>query len=116
MCKSSWAKCAKPAVWLWLALPCWAAAQATQADAAAQALHTRALAASCTQCHGTDGQAPADALIPSLAGRPEAELLAQLLAFRSGQRPATLMQQLTRGYTPEQLQQLAHYFSTRSQP
>ena len=116
MYKFCWAKCAKPAC-LW-ALALFAAPLASlAADAgAAQTLHTRALAATCAQCHGTEGHALSDEALPSLAGRSEAELLALLLAFRTGQRPATVMQQLTRGYSPEQLQTLARYFSTQAAP
>ncbi|NDY92824.1 c-type cytochrome [Ideonella livida] len=77
------------------------------------ALGTRALAAQCAQCHGTEGQAVPGTSLPALAGRPAHELLAQLMAFRDGRRPATVMHQLTRGYTPEQLQRIAHYLATR---
>ena len=36
----------------------------------------------------------------------------RLLAFRDGSRPATVMQQIAKGYTPEQIEQLAAYFSS----
>lgn len=78
-----------------------------------QRLRTRALAASCAQCHGTDGQAvPGEAMV-RLAGQPKDYLLAQLLAFRSGQRPATVMHQITKGYSPEQLTELSSYFAAQ---
>lgn len=78
-----------------------------------QRLRTRALAATCAQCHGTDGQAvPGEALV-RLAGLPKDYTLNQLLAFRTGQRPATIMHQITRGYSQEQLEEVATYFAAQ---
>ncbi len=75
------------------------------------ALQLRSLAATCAACHGTDGQAVAGAGLIGLKGRDKAYLVAQLTAFRTGARPATVMQQITKGYTPAQIEQLAAYFS-----
>jgi cytochrome c553 len=41
-------------------------------------------------------------------------LYTQLLAFRTGSRPATVMHQITKGYSQEQLEQVATYFSQQS--
>ena len=79
----------------------------------AQRLRSRALAASCAQCHGTDGQAVAGEAMVRLAGQDKDYLLAQLLAFRNGQRPATVMHQIAKGYSPEQLAELASYFAAQ---
>ncbi len=49
----------------------------------------------------------------SLAGAPKEELLEILLAFRHGKRPATVMQQLAKGYSDAQLELIAEYFSRR---
>lgn len=78
----------------------------------AQRLYMRSLAATCAHCHGTEGRAVAGEALVSLAGRPRDYLLTQLLAFRTGDRPATIMHQITRGYSELQLEQLASYFST----
>lgn len=87
-----------------------ACAVATAAQDAAR-LRSQALAATCAHCHGLDGRSvPGDGLAP-LAGRPKDVLLSQLLAFRNGQRPATVMHQLTKGYSQEQLEALAAYFA-----
>jgi len=100
-------------------LPSPAQAQATPATAATSAAttsaatHQRSLAATCAHCHGGPRQAAGDDEFPRLAGRPAAELYAQLLAFRSGERRATVMQQLAKGYTPEQLQSIADYFAAQ---
>lgn len=88
-------------------------AQAAQPSAAEQRLRTRALAATCAQCHGTEGQAVAGQALVRLAGLPKEHLLTQLLAFRTGQRPATVMHQITRGYSQEQLEELAAFFAAQ---
>jgi sulfide dehydrogenase cytochrome subunit len=77
--------------------------------AQADALQVRSLAASCASCHGTNGVAQPG--MESLAGRPKDELLKQMLDFKTGKKPATIMHQLSKGYTDEQLEQLAGYFS-----
>lgn len=87
---------------------------ATAADDTAR-LRTRALAATCAHCHGTDGRAVAGEAMVPLAGLPQDHLLSQLMAFRSGQRPATIMHQITKGYSQEQLESLAAYFAAQKQ-
>jgi sulfide dehydrogenase cytochrome subunit len=78
-----------------------------------QRLRTRALAATCAQCHGTDGHAVEGEALVRLAGLPKDYILNQLLAFRTGQRPATIMHQITRGYSQEQLDEVATYFAAQ---
>ena len=72
----------------------------------------RSLAATCANCHGTDGRS-ATTEVSSLAGMPKLELVDKLKAFRDGARPATVMQQLARGYSDAQLELVADYFSRR---
>jgi cytochrome c553 len=73
-------------------------------------LQLRSMAASCAGCHGTGGVAQQG--MESLASRPKDALLKKLLDFKSGAAPATIMHQLSKGYSDEQLEQLASYFST----
>ena len=63
-------------------------------------------AASCTGCH-----APG-AGIGVLHGRPAADTVAQLESFRSGARPATLMNRIVRGFSPAEVEALAAWFAT----
>jgi cytochrome c553 len=72
----------------------------------------RSLAATCANCHGTEGRA-ATHDIPGLAGMPRDKIVAEMKAFRSGERPATVMHQLARGYTDAQIDRVAEYFATR---
>ena len=77
--------------------------------ASADALQVRSMAASCAGCHGTSGIAQPG--MASLAGVPQDELLKKMLDFKTDNTPATLMHQLSKGYSDAQLAQLAGYFS-----
>ena len=76
---------------------------------AADPLQVRSLAASCANCHGTNGVAQPG--MESLAGKSKDDLLKSMLDFKSGKKPATIMHQLSKGYSDEQLEQLAGYFA-----
>ncbi len=101
----------RPAIaWaLLLALGCSSAVQAKDV----QRLRTRALAATCAHCHGTDGRAVEGEAMIRLAGLPADYTLTQLLAFRTGDRKATIMHQITRGYSEQQLEEVAKYFAAQ---
>jgi len=73
------------------------------------------LAGTCTGCHGTNGATAGNSL-PALAGQSKEALLATLQAFKAGTRPATVMTQLAKGYTDEQLAQLAAFFAAQPAP
>jgi len=72
----------------------------------------RNLAAACAICHGTDGKAVTKDVIP-LAGLPREHIATQMRAFRDGQRPATVMHQIAKGYTDAQIDAMAAWFSTQ---
>lgn len=78
---------------------------------AMDALQVRGMAAACAGCHGTEGVAQAGNA--SLAGANQEALLTQLMDFKTGQRPATLMHQIAKGYSDAQLGALAAYFSAQ---
>ena len=90
------------------ALPC--ALLAAAPAAAQQDLAARSLAATCANCHGTDGRARGEVMKP-LAGMPAERLLALRAGYRSGSEPATVMQQIARGYSDAQLRLIAAYFA-----
>lgn len=71
----------------------------------------RYLAATCANCHGTDGRSAGGGGMPGLAGLSRTYMIEQMNAFRSGARQATIMHQLAKGYTDEQIAQLADYFA-----
>lgn len=97
----------------WIGAGCALAIMAAAIPASAQGQYpnsARALAATCTTCHGTDGRS-VGGVPPSLAGVNKAIMLQQLKDFRDGKRPATIMHQHAKGYTDDQLEQIAGYFS-----
>ena len=78
--------------------------------AAAEGIDAAVLACPGASCHGTDGRAPG--VIPSIAGRPEAVLKAQLTAFKNAPPPGTtVMNRLIKGHSDEQIDALAKYFA-----
>jgi sulfide dehydrogenase cytochrome subunit len=79
----------------------------------AKTLHLRALAATCANCHGTNGRAVDGASVPGLAGMPASYMVEQLKAFKAGSRPATVMHQLAKGYSDAQIEAVAGWFSTQ---
>lgn len=101
----------KPHAPLFAALLC-AAPFAAQAQDQ-QALYVRSLAATCANCHGTDGRTVGGSTLPPLAGMPRDYLLTQLKGFKAGSRPATIMHQLSKGYTDAQLEQIAGFFAAQ---
>jgi cytochrome c553 len=79
--------------------------------AQADALQARSLAASCSNCHGTNGAAVAGMV--ALAGYNKADLVKNMADFKSGARPATIMHQLSKGYSDGQIDAIAGYFAAQ---
>ena len=85
------------------ALPSWAMAQGTAG---------RDLAASCAQCHGTQGRSVSTEVAP-LAGLSKEHIVSQMKAFKEGARPATVMHQVAKGYSDQQIEAIAGYFAAQ---
>ncbi|NBW78664.1 MAG: cytochrome C [Betaproteobacteria bacterium] len=101
------------------AAPSWAqsaygstTSSATANPLTASSLHQRALAATCANCHGPEGRVTAGSAVPGLAGLPSAYTVTQMKAFKDGSRPATVMHQITKGYSDAQIQSVADYFAS----
>ncbi|HEY6132665.1 MAG TPA: c-type cytochrome [Rubrivivax sp.] len=71
----------------------------------------RSLAATCANCHGTNGQARGE--MKPLAGLPAGRIVAAMADFKSGAQPATIMHQIAKGYTDEQIGLVAAYFAAQ---
>lgn len=84
---------------------------AALAQPTAAELNTRALAATCANCHGTDGRAVSGQPMVRLAGQSASYIGEQVRAFRDGKRPATVMHQIAKGYSDAQIDQIAAYFA-----
>lgn len=91
-----------------------AAAALSPLTASAQAADAnlgRNVAANCANCHGTNGRSVGG--MASLAGMPRDTLIRTMREFREGKRPATIMHQLAKGYTEEQIAAVAAYFAAQ---
>ena len=82
-----------------------------QTSAQPSDLQARSIAASCSACHGTNGNA-APGMV-ALAGYPRGDMVKAMADFKSGARPATLMHQLAKGYSEAQIEALASYFAAQ---
>lgn len=69
----------------------------------------RNLAATCANCHGTGGVSQGGT--ESLAGMPKETMVRKMQEFRTGNKPATIMHQLSKGYTDEQIALIAGWFA-----
>ena len=74
-------------------------------------LHTRTLAASCAACHGSNGNALAGNAV--LAGMDQSYFISQMLAFKNGDRPATVMNRHAKGLQVDEINGLAAYFAAQ---
>jgi cytochrome subunit of sulfide dehydrogenase len=78
---------------------------------AADSNQGRYLASTCASCHGTDGKSAGS--VASLAGQSAGDILTKLSEFKEGKRPATIMHQIAKGYTDDQLKLIAEFFSAQ---
>lgn len=81
---------------------------ATQ-DTLSNSSHIRTLAASCAACHGSNGNSIGN--MPSLAGIDGSYFVAQMLVFKSGERPATVMHHHAKGLNIDEINLLGAHFS-----
>ncbi|MBC7501481.1 MAG: cytochrome C [Herminiimonas sp.] len=70
------------------------------------------LTASCTSCHAIDSGSR-DTVLPSLTTQSKDDLVAKMKAFKGGSRQATIMHQLAKGYSDEQIELIAGYLAAQ---
>jgi len=68
-------------------------------------------AGTCAMCHGTTGHSVGGN--EPLAGMPKNEMVRKFKEFQSGAKPATVMHQLSKGFTDQQIDQIAAYFAAQ---
>jgi cytochrome c553 len=71
-------------------------------------LYQRGLAATCANCHGTNGKGVVNGGMPLINNIPHEKMLAQLKAYKSGALEGTIMPQLMKGYSDEQIEIIAN--------
>ena len=70
------------------------------------------LADTCAGCHGVDGSSVGPAP-PSIAGMSAEYFTETMAAFKSGERPSTIMHQIAKGYTEEEIELMAGFFADK---
>ena len=85
---------------------------AVQAQTPAPYPHlARSLAATCANCHGTHGQARGD--MKPLAGVSAEKIVAMMADYKNGNQPATIMHQIAKGYSDDQIRLIAGHFAAQ---
>jgi cytochrome c553 len=72
----------------------------------------RNLAATCANCHGTNGQVRGETVKP-LAGVSADKIVAAINDYKSGAQPATIMHQIAKGYSDAQIKLIAAHFAAQ---
>ena len=70
------------------------------------------LADTCTGCHGFDGNSKGPAT-PSIAGASAEYLTEMMKAYKSGDASSTIMGRIVKGYTDEELAQVAEVYAKK---
>lgn len=68
------------------------------------------LANTCAGCHGTNGSSVGPAS-PTIAGISPDYFVETMEAYKTGERPSTIMNRIAKGYTAEEIQLMAQYFA-----
>jgi sulfide dehydrogenase cytochrome subunit len=68
-------------------------------------------AVSCSGCHPASARVASP--VPRLAGLDRALIARAMQEFRSGQRPATVMDRIAKGFTDDEIQALAAWFAAQ---
>lgn len=68
------------------------------------------MAGTCVGCHGMDGTSRGPAS-PTIAGMAPETFIDAMKSFQDGSRPATVMDRIAKGYTEDEIKQMAAYFA-----
>lgn len=66
-------------------------------------------ASSCTGCHAD--KATVDTAVARLAGRKAADIVAEMQAFKAGQKPSTVMGRIAKGLTEAEIEAIAAWYA-----
>ena len=79
--------------------------------AAASAAEPPPGATSCSGCHPPT--ASAETKVPPIRGRNPAEIVAAMEAFRSGERPSTVMGRIAKGFSDDEMRAVAAWLAAQ---
>jgi sulfide dehydrogenase cytochrome subunit len=68
-------------------------------------------ASSCSGCHAAS--AAVQTPVPRLVGRPAVEIVTAMQAFRVGQRPATVMNRIAKGFSEPEIAAIAAWYAAQ---
>ena len=68
-------------------------------------------ASSCSGCHATN--TAAETPVPKINGRSADDIMTAMAAFRSGSKPATVMNRIAKGYTDDELKPIAAWLAAQ---
>lgn len=68
-------------------------------------------AAACSGCHAFSKSVETPA--PRLLGREPADVVAAMLAFKSGARPATIMDRIAKGFNEDEIRAIAAWYGAQ---
>ena len=68
-------------------------------------------AAACSGCHAVR-TIPGSAM-PPIHGRPAEEIAAAMLAYRADERPATVMNRIAKGFSPDEIRAISAWLSAQ---
>ena len=80
-------------------------------SAAAVAAEPPAGASSCSGCHAVS--AKVDTPVPRIRGRQPAEIVPAIQAFRSGERPSTVMGRIAKGFSDDEIRAIAVWLAAQ---
>jgi cytochrome c553 len=71
------------------------------------------MAGACAMCHGSGGAPVPGSPVAALAGRPAQATIDAMKAFKENKREATIMHQISKGYSDAEIAAIAAYFAAR---
>jgi cytochrome c553/cytochrome c5 len=76
----------------------------------------RAVTINCARCHGSDGMGRGENAFPRLAAQSSEYIFLSLKAYAGGQRHSGIMGPIAAALSPEEMRELAMYYSRLSKP
>lgn len=80
---------------------------ALASDLSAERVYHLSLAATCANCHGTGGVSVAGNDMPKINELTHSQIAEMLRQYKSGEKTGTIMPQIAKGYTEEQIDIIA---------
>lgn len=80
---------------------------AVASDVNAERVYHLSLAATCANCHGTNGVSVAGDRVPKINELTHVQLAQIMRQYKSGEKTGTIMPQIAKGYTEEQIDIIA---------